>query len=409
MREVLIDGAWVDACATAAREIHNPATLAPLGAVPECGAADVARAVAAARAALPRWREAPETERAQRLAEVGARIRARGRDIALLVTQESGKPLCESLDDVDAAAACFEHHAESAFGVGGAERRVGGVVAAIGSFDSPLVRIARTAAPVIAAGGTVVCKPPHENPLSSLMLADAYGALPRGVVNVITGGIDTGSVLLHEAAAGEGEPRADADSDAGAIESVVVLADADLDLAVAGVAWSRLRNAGQNPAAPGRIYVERAIAAAFADRIHEYVGFLEVGDPMKPDTDLGPLISHEAARRVEGQVAYAVKDGARLKLGGRTFRPWGLPGHFFQPTILTDVRRASAGTREPIAGPVLVIIPVADAAEAIGFAIDDEPRNAAIYTNDRQMAMRIGAHVEHVTRRKPQWFPYRDR
>ncbi len=399
MHEIWIDGAWVDADAATSREVNNPATLAPLGAAPECGATDVARAVAAARAAEPRWREMPATERARRLAEVAVRVRAQGGEIARLLTQETGKPLCESFDDVDAAAAFFERCGELARDA--AQRAV---AAAIGSFDFPLRRIACEAAAALAAGSTVICKPPHENPLSNLLFAQAYAALPRGVINVITGGAETSMALLRELGAAEAA-SAEADSN----ESIIVLAGADLDIAVPGVAWARLRNGGQIGAVRHRIYVERPIAAAFADRIHEYVAFLEVGDPLKRDTDLGPLISHLAARRVEGQVAHAVKEGARLKLGGRMFRPWGLPGHFFQPTILTGVRRTARAAREPIAGPVLSIIPVDDAAEAVRFAHEDRPASVAIYTDEREPGLRAGAEVEHVTQRKRWWFPYRDR
>ena len=402
MHKIWIDGAWVDADTATSCEIQNPATLAPLGAVPQCGASDIARALAAARAAEPSWRAMPATERLRRLAEVAVHVRAQGVQIARLLTQETGKPLCESFDDVDAAAAFFEHPGEVARGRRGVAQHA--VAAAIGSFDFPLRRIACEAASALAAGSAVICKPPHENPLSNLLFAQAYAPLPRGVINVISGCAEAGMALLRELGAAEAASGA-GDSN----ESIIVLDGADFDLAVPGVAWARLRNGGQNAELRQRIYVERPIAAAFADRIHEYVAFLEVGDPLKSDTDLGPLISHAAARRVEGQVAHAVKEGARLKLGGRMFRPWGLPGHFFQPTILTGVRRDSVAARESIAGPVLSIIPVADAAEALRFAREDGLSSAAIYANGLEVGRRADADVRPVTQREPWWFPYRDR
>ena len=243
----------------------------------------------------------------------------------------------------------------------------------------------------------------------------------------------------------------------GSIDPFIVFKDADLDVAVPGVAWARLLNAGQVCTSSKRIYVEEPIAAEFTQRMHEFVQQLEVGDPMKPDTDLGPLISEEAARRVEDQVIRAVADGATLGLGGERFRPPGLPGHFFRPTILTHVPHGSVATREEIFGPVLAITQVADAEEAIRLANDSEyGLGASIYTKDLGTAMHamesikagtfwindpltdndaapfggmrhsgIGrelgpegldafrepkhVHLDWIMERKPWFFPYRDR
>ena len=124
------------------------------------------------------------------------------------------------------------------------------------------------------------------------------------------------------------------------------------------------------------------------ERIHQCVGFLDVDDPMKPATDLGPLVSLDAARRVEDQVGRSLREGAKLILGGRRFRPSGLPGHFFQPTILSDVRPGSVPTREEILGPVITITPVIDAAEALRLARGSAPGcGASIYTSDPQAAV----------------------
>jgi succinate-semialdehyde dehydrogenase/glutarate-semialdehyde dehydrogenase len=158
---------------------------------------------------------------------------------------------------------------------------------------------------------------------------------------------------------------------------------------VPAIAWSRLMNAGQTCASPRHIYVERTIAAELADRMHQYVGFLDVDDPAKPPTDLGPLISLEAAQRVEDQVGRALRAGARLILGGRRFRPSGLPGHFFQPTILANVPGGSAPTGEEILGPVITLTPVVDLAEALELAGRASAlARAWIYTDDPEAATR---------------------
>jgi acyl-CoA reductase-like NAD-dependent aldehyde dehydrogenase len=418
MHKILINGAWVDALTEASREIRNPTTLKPLGTVPECGPADVSRAVEAARAAQRGWWRVPGVEKAKLLREIGTRIRAREHALASLMTQETGKPLCEAVDCIDWVAACFEYYGEVARSSYGNSvppvalhqlnftiKEPFGVVAAIVPFNFPLLLMAWKVAPAIAAGNTIVCKPPHQNPLANLRLAEVYDLLPPGVVNVVTGAAGTGTALVdhpdvdlvaftgstaagRRIAAAAGAQLKKINLELGSIDPFIVFKDADLDVAVPGVAWARLLNAGQVCTSSKRIYVEEPIAAEFTQRMHEFVGQLEVGDPMKPETDLGPLISEEAARRVEDQVIRAVADGATLGLGGERFRPLGLPGHFFQPTILTHVPHGSVATREEIFGPVLAITQVTDAEEAIRLANDSEyGLGASIYTKDLATAM----------------------
>jgi acyl-CoA reductase-like NAD-dependent aldehyde dehydrogenase len=428
MHKILINGAWVDALTHTSREIKNPATLELLGSVPDCGPADVGRAVAAAKAAQRGWWKVPGVEKAKLLREIGARIRAREHALASLMTQETGKPLCEAVDCIDWVAACFEYYGEVARSSYGNSvppvaphqlnftiKEPFGVVAAIVPFNFPLLLMAWKVAPAIAAGNTVICKPPHQNPLSNLALAEVYDLLPAGVVNVVTGAADTGTALVEhpdvdliaftgsnavgrKIAAAAGAQLKKVNLELGSIDPFIVFKDADLDVAVPGVAWARLLNAGQVCTSSKRIYVEQPIAAAFMEQMQEYVALLKVGDPMAADTDLGPLISHDAARRVEDQVARAVKDGATLALGGGTLRPPGLPGHFFQPTILTNVRHGSVATREEIFGPVLSITTVADADEAIRLANDSEyGLGASIYTKDLATAMRAMESIKAGT------------
>ena len=428
MHKILINGAWIDALSETKREITNPATLKPLGTVPDCGGADIDRAVAAAKAAQHAWWKVPGVEKAKLLREIGARIRAREHALASLMTQETGKPLCESVDCIDWVAACFEYYGEVARSSYGNSvppvaphqlnftiKEPFGVVAAIVPFNFPLLLMAWKVAPAIAAGNTVVCKPPHQNPLSSLMLAEVYELLPPGVVNVVTGAAETGTALVEhphvdliaftgstaagrKIAAAAGAQLKKVNLELGSIDPFIVFKDADLDVAVPGVAWARLLNAGQVCTSSKRIYVEAPIAAEFAARMQAYVAKLVVGDPMSPDTDIGPLISLEAVRRVEDQVARALKDGATLKLGGGKYHPPGLPGHFFQPTLLSDVRHGSVATREEIFGPVLAITAVADAEEAIRFANDSEyGLGASIYTKDLGTAMRAMESIKAGT------------
>jgi len=387
----------------AAREIKNPATLKTLAVVAECGAEEVERAVAAASAAQPAWSRAPPPERVALLREIALRVRAERAALALSLTREAGKPLCESRDCIEAVADIFERAAPAMHA---------GVTAVIAPYSFPLLAMAASAAPALAGGATLVCKPPPQNPLTTLELMRLCETLPAGVINVVTGGADTAERLIaHPQVSRVSFTGSSAvgcrlqalargkqlDLETGSLDAFIVCKDADLEHAVPAIAWARLMNAGQTCAAPRHIYVERVIASELAERMHQHVGFLDVDDPAKLPTDLGPLISLEAAQRVEDQVGRTLRAGAKLILGGRRFRPSGLPGHFFQPTILADVPARSTPVSEEILGPVITLTPVSDLAQALELSGEAAaPVRAWIYTGDpeavgRGMQARSGA------------------
>jgi len=414
--KILVDGRWEPARSKVTREIRNPATGAVVGVVPDCGSEDVDRAVRAARGAQEAWWRKPGVEKAVVLRNVGQAIREMGHPLARLMTLETGKPLIESIDCVEWVAACFEYYAE----VGRASRGNSippvaphqlnftvkepyGVVAAIVPFNFPLLLMAWKVAPALAAGNTVVCKPPHQNPLSNLMMARAFEHLPPGVVNVVTGdgagageallqhpGVDlvafTGSTEVGRHIASEaGRQLKKVNLELGGIDPFVVFADADLDVAVKAVAWARLLNAGQVCTSSKRIYLVRAIAEEFTSRLVEYVKTLRVGDPMEQATDIGPLITAEASRKVAGQVEKAVAEGAKVLLGGK---PLPGPGNFFAPTILAGVKQGSLPTTEEIFGPVISLIVAEDADAAIRMANDSRyGLGAIVYTRSLQLAL----------------------
>jgi acyl-CoA reductase-like NAD-dependent aldehyde dehydrogenase len=387
MQRIFINGEWIDASAPSSAAIANPATGKPLGVVAECDRADVDRAVGAARGALAEWGGLSADDRASLLAAVAERLRARRGDLVPASSREAGKPLCEAADCLEGAARIFERSAAvAARGPGPTPA----VAAAIASCRFPLVDLALTVA--IAAGHTVVVKPARETSISSLELLGACGVLPRGVLNAVTGGAATGRALLAHPDVGRASfsgsretarrivPR-DKPMDilACARRDFIVCRGADLERAVPSIAWERLTNGGQGCGSAHHLYVERAIAAEFAERMHQCIGFLDVDDPVKLPTDLGPLISLDAAKRVEDQVGRTLRAGARIVLGGRRFRPSGLAGHFFQPTLLTDVRPGSEPTVEDIAGPVITITPVAGLSEALQLVQTSGRGGAAIY------------------------------
>jgi acyl-CoA reductase-like NAD-dependent aldehyde dehydrogenase len=411
MHSIYIDGAWADARTASAHEIKNPATLQALDTVPDCAAEDVERAVGAATAAQPAWGDRPPAERVALLREMGQRVRAQQTLLALSLSREAGKPFCEARDCIAAAANMFERCGDTGRGgpdasapAPGTATRRAGVAAVITPYNFPVLTFAASAVPALAAGATLVCKPPQQNPLTLLELVRLCDSLPAGVINVVTGGADSAARLIahpHVSRVSFTGSSAVAcrlqalargkslDLETGSLDACIVCKDADLERAVPAIAWSRLMNGGQTCASPRHIYVERAIAAELVDRMHQYVGFLDVDDPAKPPTDLGPLISLEAAQRVEDQVGRALRAGARLILGGRRFRPSGLPGHFFQPTILGNVPAGSAPTREEILGPVITLTPVNDLADALELAgRAAAPARAWIYAGDPDAATR---------------------
>jgi betaine-aldehyde dehydrogenase len=234
-------------------------------------------------------------------------------------------------------------------------------------------------------------------------MARAYAALPPGVVNVVTGdGPGAGEALLqhpevdliaftgstevgrHVAAVAGGQLKK-VNLELGGVDPFIVFADADLDVAVRGVAWARLLNAGQVCTSSKRIYLVRDIAEEFTRRLVAHVRTLEVGDPMAPETDIGPLISRQALEKVAAQVEQAVAQGARVLLGGKALSG---PGHFFAPTVLADVRHGTLPTTEEIFGPVLSLTVVDDAEEAIRLADDSRyGLGACVYTRSLQLAL----------------------
>ncbi|MDX2271659.1 MAG: aldehyde dehydrogenase family protein [Cyanobacteriota bacterium] len=485
MELIYINGQWIPSQSQQSRSIHNPATLETLSTVPDCSAEDVDGAVRAARQAQRDWWKMPGLEKAALLREVGSRIRGMEHELALLLTRESGKPLIESLDCVEWVAACFEYYAE----VGRASRGNSippvaphqlnftikepyGVVAAIVPFNFPLLLMAWKVAPALAAGNTLVCKPPHQNPLSNLLMAKAYDILPPGVVNVITGDGSTGEALIQHPdvdliaftgstavgrhiASVAGQHLKKVNLELGGVDPFIVFEDADLEVAVRGVAWARLLNAGQVCTSSKRIYLVKSIAQEFCERLLEHVHSLKVGDPLLPETDIGPLISADAVEKVEKQVWQACQEGATLLRGGQRIPDWC--GHFFEPTVLTNVRHGSLPTTEEIFGPVIALIEAEDADQAIMMANDSRfGLGASVYTRSLEYALKamenikagtfwvndpltdndaapfggmrwsgngreLGeegldafrepkhVHIDYIMERKNYWYPYRDR
>jgi acyl-CoA reductase-like NAD-dependent aldehyde dehydrogenase len=257
-----------------------------------------------------------------------------------------------------------------------------------------------------------VCKPPHQNPLSGLLLGEVYDGLPPGVVNIITGAGDTGALMLNHpgidmiaftgsTAVGKhiasvaGSQLKKINLELGGIDPLLVFEDADIDVAARGAVWARLLNAGQVCTSSKRIYVVEPVAEEFTKRVVEHVKTLNVGNPMDSKTDMGPLISADAVDKLEKQLATVLSEGGKLLAGGKRFQPNGLKGHFFQPTVVSGVRHGGIATTEELFGPVVSIFYVKDANEAIEKANDSEyGLGATIFTKSLELAMRAMDNIK---------------
>ena len=428
MQTLWIAGGWQLSQGGRVRRIENPATLEVVDEVYDATADDVRRACAVAAEAQRRWKKIPALERGKMLHEAAGLMRGdRGR-LSELLTREGGKPRIENLDEVEWCAACFQYYAELARSSLGtsipptAEHQINftikeplGVVAAIVPFNYPLLLLVWKIAPALAAGNAVVIKPSEQTPLATLRLVEtALAHLPPGVVNVVTGtGTEVGAALVDDPdvaciaftgstavgtriAVRAAEQLKRVNLELGGIDPLIVFEDADLDVAVSGAAWARFLNNGQVCTSAKRIYVVEAIAQEFVDRFVEHTRSLRVGNPMDPDTDLGPLISERARVRVEEQVQRAIAQGARVLEGGRRLEVG--PGYFYAPTVLSGVRRDNAVVCEEVFGPIASIMPVKDADAAIALAADSEyGLGANIYTRNLTYALRAMEEIKAGT------------
>jgi len=426
-------GMWIEHRRAGARggekmAVENPATEETIACVPRAQAADIDGAVEAARRAQPAWRRLPGLDKAKLLHEVASRIRSMRRELGELMTLEGGKPMIENLDEIEWTAACFDYYAEvGRHSRGNAippsfEHQVNftvkepfGVVVAIVPFNYPLLLMAWKVAPALAAGNTVIIKPAEQTPLATLELARAFETLPPGVAGIVTGvGEEAGEALVTHrqvdmvaftgaTATGKRIMRLASDSlkkvnlETSGIDPFIVCEDVELDVAARGAVWARYLNAGQVCTSAKRFYVVDAIADAFVDRFATLAREIVVGDPRRPETDMGPVISGEALARVRQSIERATREGARLVAGGG--RPKGLDrGHYLEPTVLDHVRHGGSATREEVFGPVAAIVRVRDVDEAIALANDsDYGLGANIYTNNLRYVMKAMEEVKAGT------------
>jgi succinate-semialdehyde dehydrogenase/glutarate-semialdehyde dehydrogenase len=422
-----IAGAWSDADNGAVSAIANPATGELLGNVPELGAAETRRAIEAAHAAWPGWRQATAQTRATILRRWFSLMLEHQEDLAMLLTLEQGKPLAEARGEISYAASFIEWFAEEGKRVYGdtipahqPDKRIlvlkepVGVCAAITPWNFPTAMIARKAGAALAAGCPMVVKPAPQTPFSALALAvlAERAGVPAGVLNVVTGPAQvigdeildnplvrklsftgstrTGKYLMQRCAG----TLKRLSLELGGNAPFIVFDDANLDAAVAGALVSKYRNSGQTCVCANRFLVQEGVYDAFAERLTQAVREqLTVGNGLEPGVMQGPLIDAAALAKVERHVADALAQGARVLTGGRRH---ALGGTFYEPTVLGEVTPDMLVAREETFGPVAPLFRFQTDDEAIRLANATEFGLAAyFYSRNLSRVFRVAEALQY--------------
>ncbi|TRC88806.1 NAD-dependent succinate-semialdehyde dehydrogenase [Mesorhizobium sp. WSM4303] len=393
-----VDGHWTASDAAESFEVTDPATGTTVAFVAALDAQQTTKAIDAAARSFPAWRSLLPQERSKILRKWFELIIAAKDDLALLMTLEQGKPMQESLGEIDYAASFVEWYAEETKRLNAesvtshlpnaemmVRREPLGVVGVVTPWNFPSAMLTRKAAAALAAGCTIVAHPSSETPLSALALAELgeRAGLPAGVFNVVTGKAAvivgrmcedprvramsfTGSTEIGRLIAAQSAPTMKRlVMELGGHAPLIVFADADLDKAVSIAIDAKFATSGQDCLAVNRIYVQRPIydrfCAAFARRIEA----LRTGNGLADGTDIGPLMHERAVIKVEEQVADAIARGARCLTGGKRHQAGPL---FYQPTLLADVTDEALIMREETFGPVAAVTPFDSEDEVIARA-----------------------------------------
>jgi succinate-semialdehyde dehydrogenase/glutarate-semialdehyde dehydrogenase len=426
---MLIAGEWVPAAAGHSISVYNPATGEVVDEIPAASVEDVATAIAAAHSAFPAWAHTPAVKRAHLLDRSRNSLLSRREEIARLITEECGKPLRQSLGEVNVAADFIRWYAEEGRRSYGEwipdplpDRRLLtirqpiGVAAIITPWNFPAYMVARTATAALAAGCTVVIKPARQTPLTALALARAFkeGGLPPGVLNVVTGDANIiGQTFLEDQRVRKisfaGSPEVGkllmrgaanhakrVSLELGGHAAFIIMSDAALDRAIDGLMAAKFQNAGQTCIAPNHVYVHSSLLETFLKLLSSRVESLRVGNGLDPETDVGPLINQDALEKVSGHVNDAIEHGARLLTGGQQLtNDDRAKGNFYAPTILADVTPQMRITCEETFGPVIAVTAFETDDDVIDRANSTQYGLAAyLYTRDFSKAIRIAERLD---------------
>ena len=400
-----VDGQWIG---EPKLPVTNKATGEIMARVPDFGEAETRKAIEAANRALPAWSKMLAKDRAQRIRKWYDLIVENANELALLLTNEQGKPLAEARGEILYAAGFIEFFAEEAKRIYGetiptfkSDARIVvikqpvGVVAAITPWNFPAAMITRKAGPALAVGCTMVLKPASETPLTALALASLseLAGIPRGVLNVVTGKASaigkeltsnpdvrmltfTGSTEIGRVLMAQCAPTIKKlGLELGGNAPFIVFDDADLDKAVQGAIASKYRNAGQTCVCANRLYVQEGVYDTFAAKLAAEVKKMKVGPGTEDGVTTGPLINKAAVEKVEEHVADALSKGGKVVLGGNRH---SLGGNFYEPTVLTNITRDMLVAREETFGPVAPLFKFKTEADVIAQA-NDTPFGLAAY------------------------------
>ncbi len=427
--DLLIGGRWVEAVSGERREIHDPASGEIVGDFAYGDATDADRALAAASAAFRGWSRTPVAERARILQRGADLLRERLESIAVTLTREQGKPLPDSRKELRFTADVFNYYAEVA------KHRVDewrptslpemrslvirqplGVVVAIVPWNFPVDLFSWKAAPALAAGCTVVCKPAPETPLATAQAIQCFldAGIPDGVLNYVVGPVETlGEALITDprsrmiaftgstasgrrimALASQHVKRLNLEL--GGHTPMIILDDADMETAIPAAVRRSFSNMGQICNAINRLYVAREVVEEFEKRFVEVTSQLKLGPGLEPGVEYGPMINEKQVQRTESHVEDAVERGARLLWGGRRLDGERFArGHFYQPTVLADVPDEARTMHEETFGPVAPIAAFEGLEEVVRRANSTEYGLVAyVFGKDVGKAMLVAEQLE---------------
>ena len=429
MREhdrLFIGGEWTAPAGTGTIDVISPHTEEVIGRVPDGTEGDIDAAVAAARRAFDEgpWPRMTPAERAEIVGRLSAVYAERQQEMADLCTAQMGSPIMFSIFGqaaipqmvlqyyVDLAATySWEEERQGMQGPVTVTQEPVGVVAAIVPWNVPQFTLMLKLAPALIAGCTVVAKPSPETPLDTYLLAEwiREAGIPEGVVNVVPAGREVGAYLVAHpgvdkvsftgsTAAGRkigavcGEQLKRCTLELGGKSAAIVLDDADLPSTIEGFKLASLMNNGEACAAQTRILASRRRYDEVADALAAMVGGLNVGDPADYATEIGPLVAKRQQERVENYIRIGQDEGAKLITGGLN-RPHDR-GWYVAPTVFGDVGNDMRIAREEIFGPVLVLIPYEDEADAVRIANDsDYGLGGSVWTSDVDHGLDVARRI----------------